>query len=146
MNFKFVEIETYVHATENLDLIIDKILNLLPAECRDEVPVLVEILHGHYGNPIIRINILIRNEELTRKFFEKIINDVENVDELSKTLSMRIDSSGNLYLRIDKQMLIKDKVMLNDTTDDVIRVKFRLDRKDLKNLETFLINRARRKA
>ncbi len=146
MNFKFAEIETYIHATENLDLIIDKILNLLPAECRDEVPILIEILHGHYGNPIIRINIFIRNEELTRKFFEKIINDVENIDELSKTLSMRIDSSGNLYLRIDKQMLIKDKVMLNDTTDDVVRVKFKLGKKNLKNLETFLISKVKRKA
>ncbi len=127
---RFVEIETYVHATESIDKIVEAIRrNILQGE---EVPIIFEVLWGTFGNPIVRVKIFVDNEALAERILLNVSCKLKNFHELAKTIEQRLDKAGNLYIRVNKQALIEDQLILDDINDDVVRIKARIVRKVLK--------------
>jgi len=127
---RFLEIETYVHATESLDKVLDAIeRNMLQGE---NLPIVLELLWGLYGNPIIRIHIFTDNESIAERIFLNTVCKLKNLDKLLSTLELRLDKAGNLYIRVNKQELILDRVVLDDESDDIVRIKVRVNRRLIK--------------
>lgn len=79
-------------------------------------------LSGHYGNPLSHVTIDLNDDE-AREMLQIAINKLNNVDKESLKISSEeyIDKKGNLYLRLDKQMLCLDKIALSQA--DAIRIK-----------------------
>ncbi len=132
---KFIEIETYVHATENIDRVVEAIKNILLRG--EKIPIILEVLWGTFGNRIIRVKVFI--ERGSEKILKNILCNLSNIDKLRETLENRVDSAGNLYLRLNKQELIKGNLVLEDESDDIVRVKARVSRKLLKESTNKLI-------
>ncbi len=117
-----VEIELIIHATESIDKIIDALYRIIDLK---DAPVVIEVLQGHYGNPIYRVMIVLK-EELADEFARRLCQSLVNKDYLKSTIGLRFDSKNSiLFLRLDKQELVKGKIAIYDG-DDVIRVKMRI--------------------
>ncbi len=127
---RFIEIETYVHATESIDRIVNAIKRNIVQE--DNVPIIFEVLWGTFGNPIIRVKIFIDNEALAERVFLNVSCKLKNFHELVKTIEQRLDKAGNFYIRVNKQALVNDQLVLDDESDDIVRIKARIVRKAIK--------------
>ncbi len=124
---KFLEIETYVHATESINRVVSAIeRNVL---CGENVLLVLELLWGVHGNPIVRVHVYTNNEAVAEKVFLSVVCRLRNLDKLLSTLDLRVDKAGNLYIRINKQELILDRIVLDDESDDIVRIKARVNRK-----------------
>ena len=131
-----VTVETTQHATEDPGKVLEALLSVLPEELRDKVKPVTQILKGHYGNPITRVRVELKGEE-AEKAARYIFSALSEGDHrvLRLTLEQRLDKTGNLYLRLDKQKALRGKLTLYDG-DDVIRVVIGLrGRKRLEVLE-----------
>ena len=116
-----LEVEVYVHATENIDKVVNSILDFVATNA----PIVIEVLYGHYGNPIYRITSLIDDQRLTREILTRICSSLVNKDRLINTINIRVDSKGNVYIRLDKQEFVRGRFVLNDG-DDVVRVRVKV--------------------
>ncbi|WP_054853569.1 RNA-binding domain-containing protein [Vulcanisaeta distributa] len=116
-----LDLEVNIHATEDLDRIINYLVRLLT----DKAPIVVEVLYGHYGNPIYRVKSSIRDKDLAMSVTRSICSSLVDRDHLLRTIGNRIDSSGNIFLRFDKQEFVGGRIILSDA-DDVIRVRLRI--------------------
>lgn len=116
-----LEIETYVHATESLDRVVSVITKLLG----NEVPIVIEVMWGHYGNPIFRVYSVITDEDEAITVLTEICRSLTNVDYLIKTLSSRVDNK-DIYLRLSKQWMAMGKYVIDDG-DDVVRIRLRIE-------------------
>ncbi|MCG2881176.1 MAG: exosome protein [Vulcanisaeta sp.] len=116
-----LEVEVYVHATENIDKVVNSILEFITTNA----PIVIEVLYGHYGNPIYRITSLIDDQRLTREILTRICSSLVNKDRLINTINIRVDSKGNVYIRLDKQEFVRGRFVLNDG-DDVVRVRVKV--------------------
>lgn len=109
MRCRYVEISVIVHATESLDKVLESLKNL------GELPVVVEVLEGHYGNVIYLLTSYVENcDDLIKKLCEAFGGSLPAVR----------DSDGVYYLRLDKQHLATGVLKAVDH-DDVIRLKIR---------------------
>ncbi|NPA24186.1 MAG: exosome protein [Crenarchaeota archaeon] len=126
---KFVEIETYVHATEDIDKVIEAIKEVILRDAK--TPIILEVLWGTFGNRIVRVKIFLENENATN-ILKRVICNLSNLDRLLSTLRDRLDRAGNLFIRLNKQELIKGKIVLDDESDDIVRIKARISRRLLK--------------
>jgi Predicted exosome subunit len=87
----------------------------------------VTMLEGHYGNPIFVLRLKIEKPELAEALLKQLLASLPEGDlaMLDRTLEQRLDSSGNLYLRLDKQRALLGDFRVYDG-DDVIKVKVKL--------------------
>ncbi|RLF00922.1 MAG: hypothetical protein DRJ57_00190 [Thermoprotei archaeon] len=124
-----MEFEAFCHATENLEKVKRAILNLLPRELRRayEARFHVELLEGHYGNPIAVVRLKVVNRSHASLALLEILRAMgaADISALDSSIHARLDRSGNLYLRVDKQMAFLGRVKLYEG-DDVVRVKVKL--------------------
>ncbi len=130
MSVKFLELESIIHATESLDKVLKAVKHMLLRGC--SVPIVLEVYWGHCGNPIVRLKVFIDDEKATTEIFRSLCRDIENLDVLINTVESRLDQSGTLYIRLDKDKLLSGKLFLNDESDNVVRLKLRLSRSVLK--------------
>jgi len=117
-----VTVETTQHATEDPGKVLEALLNVLPEELRNSVRPIVQTVKGHYGNPITRLRVELKGEEaekVARHLFSALGEGDHRILQL--TLDQRLDRTGNLYLRLDKQKALRGRLVLYDG-DDVIRV------------------------
>lgn len=123
-----LEIFTLCHATENLGKVKKSIINLLPSTIKTLYESLIEVtlLEGHYGNPIFFLKLKIEDSVHATLIFRHLMKSLDPSDILSLEVAIGLhqDSSGNLYLRFDKQQAYLGKVKLNEG-DDVIKIKIR---------------------
>ncbi|MGC8605956.1 MAG: RNA-binding domain-containing protein [Vulcanisaeta sp.] len=120
LNSVQLEVETIIHATEDLDKIVDSLIRLLT----ENAPIIVEVLYGHYGNPIYKVYSFISDKELVRNVISVICSSFINKESLLSTITNRIDASGNIFIRFDKQEFVKGRLVIVDG-DDVIRLRIR---------------------
>jgi RNA binding exosome subunit len=128
----YVDIRFCVHATENLDKVVEAVHNILPTEV-EEVTFKQNVTEGHYGNPIT--------------FFETRIKDKKTINGLVANLSANLSSlnkdvlgreihrcveKGSLYLRLDKQAALQGKIKL--VTSDPIRIRIRFRKSKLEDV------------
>ncbi|MHC1605091.1 MAG: RNA-binding domain-containing protein [Candidatus Methanofastidiosia archaeon] len=113
-----IDIETFVHATESAEKVVQSLENLgVPKKLVE-----IEETKGHYGNDIgiARAKFILSAEKkmfLDSAFFKILEKDIlENIEE-------RIDKKGALYLRTDKQKLYEGSYVLHDRGDVKIVLK-----------------------
>ncbi|BDR93511.1 RNA-binding domain-containing protein [Vulcanisaeta souniana] len=116
-----LDVEVILHATEDLD----KVTNALARLLTGNAPIIIEVLVGHYGNPIYRVFSSIKDEELVITVLRAICSSLVNRDYLLKTIDRRVDTSGNIFIRLDKQGFVNGRIMLSDG-DDVIRIRVKV--------------------
>ena len=114
------EIDIIVHATEDLNRILDSVKSILKVQVekfdrRD--------LSGHYGNPVTYIKIKLHDEDV-KSLLNVIKNNMptEDMYYLQNLLDEYV-TRNIFYLRLDKQALCKGKLKLviNDPIKIVIK-------------------------
>jgi RNA binding exosome subunit len=128
-NLQFLNstIDMVIHATEDKYKILESVLFTL--EITKEKFEEIEY-EGHWGNKISRLTTVIDKKDtpiLIEKIFKKLsFLDREN---LLLNLDKHIDEKGNLYLRLDKQRICKNKISLSDT--EAIKIKFKVNKNQI---------------
>lgn len=138
-----IEATALCHATENIEKVRAAILNIVPEELRQESEKWMSalMLEGFYGNPISLLRLTIDRAEMASKLFSYIIKNLDHEDfsKLNSTLYDRLDSSGNLYIRLDKQSAYRGRLKLYEG-DDVIKIRIKLSRQFLNEIADKGIN------
>ncbi|RLG79699.1 MAG: hypothetical protein DRO40_12395, partial [Thermoprotei archaeon] len=70
IRINYVELKTYVHATEDERKVLDALFKIIPGEFKDKIKINKQIVKGYYGNPITIVQIVLRNKyaiELLRR-------------------------------------------------------------------------------
>jgi RNA binding exosome subunit len=116
-----------IHATEDKYKILESIFSNL--EIAKEKFQEIEY-EGHWGNKILRLTTEI-NKKDTQILIEKILKEISFIDRenLLSNLDKYIDEKGNLYLRLDKQRMCKNKISLSDT--EGIKIKFKVNKNQI---------------
>lgn len=127
LQFLNSNIDIVIHATEDKYIILEAVLSNLeiPKEKFEEIE-----YEGHWGNKILRLITEI-NKNDTLILIEKILKKLSFLDKenLLSNLDKHIDEKGNLYLRIDKQKICKNKITLSDT--EGIKLKFKVNKNQI---------------
>jgi len=118
-----MEIRVFVHATEDKDRVLQALEELLPEDVFDEVEIIEESYHGHYGNPITVLTIKIRDPRKAEATLNYILSRLSQGDRavLASSLEDRVDKEGTLYFRLSKQDAYLGRLVVYEA-DDVVRV------------------------
>ncbi len=123
----YAEIDILVHATEDMDKILNSLLSVLKIK---EYRINRSDLTGHYKNPLIYLKIKIRSGE-TKEFLKNLLSKLDKWDKeyLVTNLDEYIDRR-RFYIRIEKNYLCKGKVKL--ASRDPIKITFyNIDKKQI---------------
>jgi RNA binding exosome subunit len=120
-----VKISTISHATEDPQKVAQAIRNLDLDETFAGST--INRAKGHHGNEIVTSVFTIRNAKVAESFLEKIWNGFSDSDrtEIYSSLASRVDRTGTLFLRIDKQEALKGIIRLENTDPIRIEISFR---------------------
>lgn len=120
-------IDIVIHATEDKYKILEYVSSNL--EISNEKFQEIEY-EGHWGNKILRLTAAINKKE-SQILIEKIFKKLSFIDRenLLSNLDKYIDEKGNLYLRLDKQKICKNKISLSDT--EGIKIKFKVNKNQI---------------
>ena len=129
----YIDIKFFVHATENLDKVVEAVQRLLPSDYVNDILFKKGNLKGHYGNPITLFETRIKNKEIIKAFVDNLSSRLDNVDK--ETLRREIDlhvEKGSLYVRLDKQAALQGELKL--CTADPIRVRIRFKKTKIEDI------------
>lgn len=118
-----VEVSVFAHATEDEDRVREALRNIIPKDIAvnfDSTDVT-----GYYGDPIKLIETDFNKWKTCTDILKHIFRNLSSLDQekILREVPRRVDESGNLYMRLDKQEAYKKKVKLSDR--DPIKIKFR---------------------
>ena len=118
-----VEVSTLAHATEDEDKVERAVRNLLP-EGLGEGRLKWQRLSGYHKDPLTLITIKLKKRKGATQALMHTIDLLSPLDRerLLEEIEERVDKSGNLYLRLDKQKALKGRGALVEV--DSIRMKF----------------------
>ena len=122
----YIDIRFFVHATENLDKVVEAVKRLLPSNYIDDILFKRGNLKGYYGNPITLFETRVKNKEIVKAFVENLSSQLDNVDK--ETLHREIDlhvEKGSLYVRLDKQAAAQGEFKLCTADPIHVRIRFR---------------------
>jgi RNA binding exosome subunit len=113
-----LDVSYLLHATEDANTVGSAVTDLLGIEIHPEV----EELKGHFGNVIIKVSFRLHGTDATKSFenvSSKLPRSLKNdiVDQIDQLL----DEHASLFLRLDKQKLVRGELALG--TQDAIRLK-----------------------
>jgi len=113
-----VDIQVIVHATEDLQRILDSFKEMFGV---DEEDFAVQNLQGHFENPIVFLQCKLKKRK-ARNFVSALTESIsdEERQEIIDDLENRCDQSA-LFLRISKQGLVQKRVYLAD--QDPVKLK-----------------------
>ena len=129
----YIDIKFFVHATENIDKVVEAVQRLLPSDYVNDILFKKGNLKGHYGNPITLFETRIKNKEIIKAFVDNLSSRLDNVDK--ETLRREIDlhvEKGSLYVRLDKQAALQGELKL--CTADPIRVRIRFRKTKIEDI------------
>jgi RNA binding exosome subunit len=113
-----VEVTYFVHATEDSARLRRAVADLVGSE---NMP-LEERLEGHFGNEILRVRLHLTGDE-AESGFEKLASriPIDVIKQVLADLPSHVDEHSALFLRFDKQSLVRGSVALGSS--DPVRVK-----------------------
>lgn len=122
----YVDIRFCAHATEDMDKVVMAVQNILPIDNIEDIKFSRRRLEGHYGNPITFFETRIKNEDTVRALVKNLSANLASLDqeELGKEMYKHIEK-GSLYLRLDKQAALKNKIKLVTSDPISIRIRFK---------------------
>jgi RNA binding exosome subunit len=120
-----MKISTIIHATEDPEKVASAMRNL----CLDGTPMnsTMNRAKGHHRNEIVTLGFTIRNAKNVESLLQNIWRGFSPLDrtEIYSSLASRIDSTGTLFLRIDKQDSFKGRIRLENSDPIKIEISFR---------------------
>ncbi len=122
----YINVRFFVHATEDLDKVIEAVRHVLPSDYVDTIVFEKNSLRGHYGNSITLFETRIKEREIINAFIENLSLRLDEMDK--KMLVREIDlhvEKGSLYFRLDKQAAFQDKLKLRIEDPIHVRIRFR---------------------
>ena len=97
--------------------------------CLDGTPVssTMNRAKGHHGNEIVTLEFTIRSARNAESLLQNIWSGFSRLDrtEIYSSLASRIDSTGTLFLRIDKQDSLRGRIRLENSDPIKIEISFR---------------------
>jgi RNA binding exosome subunit len=122
----YVDIRFCAHATEDVKKVIMAVQNVLSSNHSEDVTFSRSKLEGHYGNSITFFEQRIKNKETIKALVENLSTNLAFLDkeELAKEIDKHVEK-GSLYLRLDKQAALKNKIKLVTSDSISIRIRFR---------------------
>lgn len=126
MPLAYVDIRFCAHATEDLDKVILAVQNVLPSGHVEDITFNRSSVEGHYGNPITLFETRIKNKETIKALVENLSANLSSVDkeELGREINKHVEE-GSLYLRLDKQAALHNRIKLATSDPIHIRIRFR---------------------
>jgi RNA binding exosome subunit len=124
----YVEIRVFSHGTEDLDKVESAVKATLPEALVENLVFSKLSLTGHYGNPIVLVEVILKDKALLLSALEKIATALSPLDkeQLSAEMMQHIEKH-NLYLRLDKQNALLGTLKI--TSNDPIHVKINFKNK-----------------
>ena len=121
------KISTIRHATEDPEKVAQAIRNLSFGVT--SLGFTMIRAKGHHGNEITTSVFMIRNAKHAEIFLKNIWRGLSRLDrtEVYSSLTSRIDSTGSMFLRIDKQAALKGRIRLENTDPVKIEISFRTE-------------------
>jgi len=122
-----LELEVYVHATEDESKVMKAIGNIVPKDLYEKIRFDKVKARGHYGNQITIIKAEVKIDDM-KALSRYILDKMESYDReyLYKSLDRFMDHTGTVYLRFDKQNAYLGKVMLRTDDPICVRLKFEI--------------------
>ena len=119
-----IEVSLFVHATEDLDKVMESLKNVLGDNIAN-ISFHRDDLQGHYGNPIIFLKAKIREDALIKGIMEALAERIENADRgyLLSNAERCTDDKGSFFLRLDKQAAYLGRIVASQA--DPIHIKIR---------------------
>ena len=113
-----LEVTYLLHATEDPERVSSAVAEMIAAGA----PAQVDDLRGHYGNSISRVRIHLTGDD-AQNAFDRIKSRLggEQKAELVGNLGRYLDEHAALFLRFDKQRLVRGSLSLESA--DPVRVK-----------------------
>lgn len=129
----YIDIRFSVHATEDLDKVIDAVQQVLPADHIDDIVLKKKALRGHYGNPIALFDTRIKKKAVVEALVDKLFSSLNEQDKeaLLREIDQHVEE-GSLYLRLDKQAAFQGEITL--CTADPIRVRIRFRKRRIEDI------------
>ncbi len=119
----FLEAETFIHATENRERVLDATLDIFRGY---NYEIYERMVLGHHGNPITVITIKVYGCD-SEQAVKRLISRLDKLDRNIIRASLVDRSERNrIYLRLDKQELVNGRIVLGHT-DDVIKITISVD-------------------
>src|SRR5437879_1995132 len=122
-----VKISTITHATEDPGKVARVIRNLFLGGT--SLGYTTTRAKGHHGNEIATFVLTIRNATNAEVFLKNIWSGLSQLDktEVYSSLASRIDCTGTMFLRIDKQEALRGRIRLENTDPVKIEISFRTE-------------------
>lgn len=122
-----MKISTITHATEDPEKVARAIGNLSLGGT--SLGSTMTRAKGHHGNEIATSVLVIRNAKNAEIFLKNTWSSLSQLDrtEIYSSLASRIDSTGTMFLRIDKQEALKGRIRLENTDPVKIEISFRTE-------------------
>ena len=118
--------EVFSHATEEPTKVLKALFSVVPNECRSRLDVKEEAVRGYFKNPIIIYRAKLSKRQEAEETFALIAKGIIDNDKirLGKEIERRIDDSGKLFLRLDKQSAYMGEIAVRQD-DDTIKLVIR---------------------
>ena len=129
----YVDVRFCAHATEDVDKVVEAVQNVLPSDHTENISFKRSNLEGHYGNPITFFDARIKDKETVRALVENLSANLSSLDkdELGRTINRCVEK-GSLYIRLDKQAALQDKIKF--ATSDPIRIRIRFRKSKIEDV------------
>lgn len=129
----YIYIRFCAYATEDLDKVVTAVQNVLPNDYIEDITFSRINLEGHYGNPITFFETKIKKKEIVLALVENLSANLSSLDkeELGREVHKHVDD-GSLYLRLDKQAALQNKIKL--VTSDPIRIRIRFQKSMIEDI------------
>ncbi len=122
LRFKSVEVSYFLHATEDYDRVIATIAKAMHIQPESFMS---SDAQGHYGNPIEIVRAHLVGKEVS-DFVRVLFESFSSVQkqEMLTDIDRSLNEHGDLFIRLDKQMLLSGKLVQSDI--DPVRIKIKL--------------------
>jgi RNA binding exosome subunit len=115
------------HATEDPEKVAQAVRNLSLGET--SLGFTMNRAKGHHGNEITTYVFMLRNAKHAEIFLKTVWRGLSRLDrtEVYSSLASRIDSTGTMFLRLDKQEALKGRICLENTDPVKVEISFRTE-------------------
>ena len=125
LSISSAEVSVFSYSTEDEKKVKTAVLNTLPRELWGVVKFSSQILKGHYNDRMIVLRAGLKRE--AQSFAHHLLRHLSPMDRrrLLDELDSRMDSSGNLYIRLNKQEAFLGYIELGESDPIWIKLKFK---------------------
>ena len=120
-----LRLSAIVHATEDSEKVIQAMRNV--CQLVNSAHPVVTRAKGHHGNQITTLVSHVKNAKAVEESLRDIWSRLTKVDKeiVHSSLASRVDNSGTLFIRIDKQEAFRGRMHLQDSDPIKVGISFR---------------------